>query len=166
MRSCARWALVALTLGGGGLSLSSVAQAAEAAVAADQPASVAQAADSDRIASRTALQFWTWVTASRDNGNLPFIIIDKANASLIILNAQGELQGFSPVLLGIARGDDATPGVGDRELNEIGPAEKTTPAGRFVARIGPTKGNQKVLWADLNTSVALHPVVTSNQKAR
>lgn len=164
MRSCAMWALVTLTLGGGGLFSPSAAQAVEVADAAEPPALVIQTPNNDRIASKTTLQVWTWVTASRDNGGLPFIIIDKEDASLLVLDAQGQLLGFSPVLLGIARGDEATPGVGDRELSEIGPAEKTTPAGRFVARIGPTKGNQKVLWVDLNTSVALHPVVTSNKK--
>ena len=165
MRNCAIWALMALALGGGSLSSPSVAQAIELTSAAD-PAQVIQAANTDKIASETALQVWTWVIASRDNGVLPFIIIDKDTASLLIFDAQGQLVGFSPVLLGIARGDDATPGIGDRELNEIGPAEKTTPAGRFLARIGPAKGNQRVLWVDFDTSVALHPVITTNPKER
>jgi len=159
MRGCAIWSLAALMLGGGSLSSSPAAAAAV-------QASVIHAGNRDRIASKTALQVWTWVIASRDNGDLPFIIIDKADASLMVLDARGQLLGTSPALIGIARGDDATPGIGDRELNEIGPAERTTPAGRFVARIGPTKGDQKVLWVDLNTSVALHPVVTGNKKER
>lgn len=159
MRSSAIWSLAVLMLGGG---LSS----SPAAAVVEQAPSVIHAGNGDRIASETALQVWTWVIASRDNGDLPFIIIDKADASLLVLDAQGQLLGTSPALIGIARGDDATPGVGDRELNEIGPAERTTPAGRFVARIGPAKGDQKVLWVDLNTSVALHPVVTGNKKER
>lgn len=160
MRHSAMRALVMLTLGWGSMLSASAAPAADA----EPLEPPIQTADKDRIASKTALQVWTWVVASHDNGELPFIIIDKANASLLALDAQGQLLGFSPVLLGIARGDEATPGVGDRELSEIGPAEKTTPAGRFMARIGPAKGNQNVLWVDLATSVALHPVVTTNQK--
>jgi hypothetical protein len=106
------------------------------------------------------------VTASRDNGDRPFIVIDKVTAEVLVFDAQGLLQGMTPALLGIAHGDDATPGIGDKELSEIGPAEKTTPAGRFMARIGPAKGKQQVLWVDFNTSVALHPVITTNPKER
>lgn len=110
------------------------------------------------------LQLATWVTATQDNQHLPFIVIDKVEAEVLLFDDQGLLQGATPALLGIAHGDDATPGIGDKELAEIGPAEKTTPAGRFLARIGPAKGNQKVLWVDFNTSVALHPVITTNPK--
>ena len=109
-----------------------------------------------------ALQLATWVTASQDNGGRPFIVIDKVAAEVLIFDAAGVLQGRTPALLGIAKGDDATPGIGDKELSEIGPAEKTTPAGRFFARLGPAKGDQTVLWVDFNTSVALHAVVTKN----
>jgi hypothetical protein len=106
------------------------------------------------------------VTASRDNGDRPFIVIDKVTAEVLLFDDQGLLLGITPALLGIAHGDDATPGIGGKELNEIGPAEKTTPAGRFMARIGPAKGDQQVLWVDFNTSVALHPVITTNPKER
>ena len=63
-----------------------------------------------------------------------------------------------PVLLGIALGDDATPGVGSKKLGEIGPAEKTTPAGRYLAKFGLAAGRQKVLWVDYANSVAIHPI--------
>nr|WP_283937918.1 hypothetical protein [Sphingomonas caseinilyticus] len=109
-----------------------------------------------------ALQLASWVTASRDNDDRPFIVIDKVTAEVLIFDSTGVLQGITPALLGIAKGDDATPGIGDKELSEIGPAEKTTPAGRFFARLGPAKGDQTVLWVDFNTSVALHAVVTKN----
>src|SRR5688572_20648060 len=166
MRSCATWALVGLALGGGSLSSPSLARAMEATNAAELPIQDIEIANGDRIASHTALKVWTWVIASHDNGDLPFLVIDKVDASVLAFDARGQLLGFSPALLAIARGDDATPGVGDKELSEIGPAEKTTPAGRFLARIGPAKGNQKVLWVDLATSVALHTVVTKKTKER
>lgn len=132
------------------------------------PASAAVAGEQGvhRAMSVEGLQLASWVTASRDNGGLPFIVIDKVAAEVLIFDGQGLLLGGAPALLGIAPGDDATPGVGDKELNEIGPAEKTTPAGRFLAQIGPAKGNQKVLWVDFNTSVAMHPVITTNPKER
>ena len=69
MRRCAVHALVILALGGGSLSASE-AQAVQAAGSPEQ----VQVADKDRIASKAALQVWTWVIASRDNGDLPFII--------------------------------------------------------------------------------------------
>jgi hypothetical protein len=111
-----------------------------------------------------ALQLASWVKASRDNGERPFIVIDKATAEVLLFDADGLLLGVTPALLGIAKGDDSTPGVGYKELSEIGPAEKTTPAGRFLAKIGPAKGDQTVLWVDFETSVALHAVVTKNPK--
>jgi hypothetical protein len=112
------------------------------------------------------LRLAQWVTASGDNGNRPFIVIDKVAAEVLVFDAQGLLLGMTPALVGIASGDEATPGVGDKELSEIGPAEKTTPAGRFAARIGPAKGIRKVLWIDFSTSVALHPAITTNPKER
>ena len=152
-RNRAIWALVALVLGGGAMP----------AFAAAQPAEKTGVIHSK---SAEGLQVANWVIASRDNGGRPFIIIDKVAAEVLIFDTHGLLLGMTPALLGIAHGDDATPGIGDKELSEIGPAEKTTPAGRFMARIGPAKGNQQVLWVDFNTSVALHPVITTNPKER
>ena len=60
----------------------------------------------------------------------------------------------------------ASPGVGSKDLSKIGPAERTTPAGRFVARYGQAAGGQTVLWVDWSTSVALHAVVTGNRRER
>ena len=150
-RNRAIMALMALAFGGGGLT-----SAAAAAMIDD--------AGVHHPRSAEALNLANWVTATRDNGVMPFIVIDKVTAEVMVFDAHGLLMGMTPALLGIAHGDDAIPGIGDRELSEIGPAEKTTPAGRFLAQIGPAKGNQKVLWVDFNTSVALHPVVTSNPK--
>jgi len=103
---------------------------------------------------------------SGDNGELPYIILDKKAAALFLFDAGGKLLGEAPALIGIATGDEATPGVGSKNLAEIGPAERTTPAGRFLARFGRAVGRQRVLWVDYSTSVALHAVVTTNRKER
>jgi hypothetical protein len=66
--------------------------------------------------------------------------------------------------VGITPGDDSAPGVGDRELSDIPVADRTTPAGRFVARFGLASGKKKVLWVDYETSISLHPVITTNKK--
>ena len=60
----------------------------------------------------------------------------------------------------------SSPGVGDRELSDIKPEDRTTPAGRFVAKFGTASGNRKVLWVDYATAISLHPVVTRNKKER
>lgn len=101
-----------------------------------------------------------WVTAAGDNYGLPFLIVDKPRAALFLFDADGKQLAAVPVLIGIAPGDEATPGIGAKELSEIGPAEKTTPAGRYLAKFGLAVGKERVLWVDYYTSVALHPVPT------
>ena len=120
----------------------------------------------DAQASPAASRVTDWISESHDNGTLPYLVIDKTSASLLVYDAKGKLLGASPVLIGVARGDDSSPGIGGKELAEIGPAEKTTPAGRFVAKYGDAAGGQRVLWVDWATSVALHPVVTGNKRER
>lgn len=106
-----------------------------------------------------------WIAASHDNGALPYIIIDKQAAELFLFAADGTQLGHTPVLIGIGVGDDSSPGVGTKKsLAEIGPAERTTPAGRFVARFGKAFGHERVLWVDYADSVALHAVITTNPK--
>jgi hypothetical protein len=105
----------------------------------------------------------TWVVASRDNRGLPFAIVDKVAAEVRVFDAEGQLQGVAPALLGSAFGDDSAPGVGDRELSDILPEERTTPAGRFMAAYGPATGGKKVLWVDYATAISLHPVVDTNR---
>ncbi|MCJ8157573.1 hypothetical protein [Sphingomonas sp. LaA6.9] len=126
----------------------------------------APAADAVEPSSEIVAQMAQWITASRDNGDLPFMIIDKVAAEVIIFDAQGQFLGAAPALLGIAPGDESAPGVGDRELSAIKPEDRTTPAGRFVAKYGIGSGNRKVLWVDYVTAISLHPVVTANKKER
>jgi hypothetical protein len=64
----------------------------------------------------------------------------------------------------LAPGDDSADGIGERALSQIGPEERTTPAGRFVAEFGAASGHRRVLWVDYAHAISLHPVVTSNPK--
>jgi hypothetical protein len=116
--------------------------------------------------SEAAARVADWVAVSGDNAALPYIIVDKQAASLLLFDAKGKALGQVPVLIGVAVGDEATPGIGSKSLAEIGPAERTTPAGRFLAKFGMAAGKQRVLWVDYATSVALHPIPTGNQKER
>ena len=107
-----------------------------------------------------------WVMDSADNGKLPFIIIDKVHARVFVFDAQGQLRGASTALLGLAVGDDSVPGIGQRKLSSIRPAERTTPAGRFIASLDRDIHGQEVLWVDYETAVSLHPVVKGQPKER
>ncbi|MGY2735980.1 hypothetical protein [Sphingomonas sp. UYP23] len=118
------------------------------------------------VRSEAATRVIAWVASAHDNGTLPYIVIDKQAASLSLFDAAGTFLGETPVLLGIGVGDDSTPGVGSKDLAEIGPAERTTPAGRFVAKFGRAFGHQRVLWVDYANSVALHAVITTHKKER
>ena len=91
------------------------------------------------------------------------MVVDKLGAEVFVFDAQGQPLGKAPALLGISRGDDSVPGVGERELRKISVADRTTPAGRFVAKFG-LGGGRRVLWVDYATAVSLHPVITSSPK--
>jgi len=104
------------------------------------------------------------VIATGDNGGAPFVIIDKIGAQVFVFDARGRLSGAAPVLLGLARGDDTAPGIGDRKLADIGPLDRVTPAGRFVASLGHDLGEKDVLWVDYKAGVALHRVITTNPR--
>jgi hypothetical protein len=93
-------------------------------------------------------------------------VIDKKAAALLVFDPTGKLLGATPVLIGVASGDESTPGIGSKDLSMIGPAERTTPAGRFVASYGEAVGGERVLWVDWDTAVAVHAVVTGNRRER
>ena len=107
-----------------------------------------------------------WVLASNDNGGLPYMVIDKVAAEIFVFDPLGQMVARTPVLLGSAKGDESVPGIGDRELRHIAASERTTPAGRFVAKFGRASGNQKVIWVDWSTAVSLHPVPRGSSKER
>ena len=110
----------------------------------------------------TVSRMANWVARSGDNQDMPFVIIDKAAARVFVYGPDGELRGQTPALIGLTPGDDAVPGVGDRELSDIPPEDRTTPAGRFVGGYGPADGGRRVLWVDYATAISIHPVVTTN----
>lgn len=165
---------VLLVLAGLALSASAPASAEPAKSKSAQPPrrthaqpAVLPPARNERIRSAATARVADWIAASGDNGSLPYIIVDKQAASLFLFDAQGKPLGKVPVLIGVAVGDDATPGIGSKNLAEIGPAEKTTPAGRFLAKYGLAAGGEKILWVDYATSVALHPIPPgANKKER
>jgi hypothetical protein len=132
----------------------------------DAATGVKRAAFALEKASRDVSTIADWVVDSGDNGGLPFVIIDKTDAKIFVFDAVGRIRGSAPVLLGLARGDDTVPGIGDRELSDIRPEERTTPAGRFVAARGMSTRGVDVVWVDYNSGVSLHRVITTNPRDR
>ena len=107
-----------------------------------------------------------WIVGSRDNLNMPFAIVDKANAKVYVFGVDRQLRGAAPVLLGLAQGDYVAPGVGNMRMSRISPRERTTPAGRFVAKMGRNAHGKEVLWVDYKNAISMHPVITSRPEER
>ena len=144
-------------------ALAALALALPAAAAAVPPEETAKPAEAAKAEEKPgpsvgAIRVANWIASSGDNAALPYAIIDKPTASIRLFDAKGKMLGEAPVLIGIALGDEATPGIGSKNLSEIGPAEKTTPAGRFLAKFGLAFGREPVLWVDYATSVAIHTI--------
>lgn len=117
-------------------------------------------------ASQDARHMADWIVDSGDNRNMPFVIVDKKDAKVFVFYADGRLRGASRALLGLAFGDDAVPGIGNRKLSNIRPEERTTPAGRFVAALDRNLRGKEILWVDYDGAVSLHPVVTNKPEER
>jgi hypothetical protein len=116
--------------------------------------------------SRDARQVADWVLDSADNHGLPFVIVDKVRARVFVFDALGKLRGAAAALLGLGRGDEAIPGIGDMPLASIRPKDRTTPAGRFVASLDRNLQGKEILWVDYDTAVSMHPVATGKPQER
>ena len=106
------------------------------------------------------------VTRSNDHGGVPFMVLDKRAARLWVFDAQARLQESTPVLLGLAIGDDTAPGVAELPLSQIADAARTTPAGRFVIEPGRNLHGDDVLWIDYASAVSMHRVRSVNAGER
>ena len=105
-----------------------------------------------------ARQLLGWIADSGDQAGKPFVIIDKRAARLWAFDADLSPRGSTPVLLGLAVGDDSVPGIGARPLAKVLPHERTTPAGRFVLEPGRNLGGEDIFWVDYNAAVSMHRV--------
>lgn len=108
------------------------------------------------VASAGARRVADWVVASADNRGLSFLIVDKTNAKLFLLDPTGSVRAAAPVLLGLGRGDVSPPGIGNRKLSTMTPAERITPAGRFLAAPGENLSGEDILWVDYEAAISLH----------
>lgn len=107
-----------------------------------------------------------WVTDSRDNKGLPFVIVDKTDARIYVFHPDGRLRGESPVLLGSESGDETVEGVAQKKLTELLSHERTTSAGRFVAEPGHNAHHENVVWIDYKNALSMHRVLLTNPAER
>lgn len=105
-----------------------------------------------------------WIVNSHDNKEMPFVIVDKKQAKIFVFRKEGLIIAASPALIGQAIGDYSFPGVGDKKLSDIKPYERTTPAGKFLARRGLNLDGSEVIWIDFDTALAIHPVSNNPKK--
>lgn len=106
-----------------------------------------------------------WVADSADNGGLPFMLIDKANAHVYVFNRGGQLQGAAPALLGLAKGDRML-APNSAPMSAMPPHVRITPAGRFVSRLAIDSTGKELLVLDYAASLSLHPVVKGKPHER
>ena len=151
------------------LSLAMAAAGASARPPAAQPslaASTTRASIGTPQSSPDASRLRGWIVASGDNLELPFVIVDKVRAKVLAYDREGVLQGSAPALMGLGRGDISPAGIGQRKLADIPPAERITPAGRFIASLGNDLGEAEILWVDHANALSLHRVIPGNTKDR
>lgn len=162
----AGWRLIAAVMTASlGLMAGAPARANEASPAPPQSAAARVGPHADfggATASSDAHRIADWIILTGDNRGLPFIIVDKKATKVFVFDGRASLRGATTALLGLARGDDSAPGVGDRKLADIAPGDRTTPAGRFVASLGLNLAKQDILWVDYKTALALHRVLGAN----
>lgn len=109
------------------------------------------------------------IVRTRDHQGLAFAVIDKRAAALHVYNSEGQLLASTAVLLGLSRGDDSAPGIGERPLGDIQPHERTTPAGRFITEPGVNLQGEDIVWIDYAAAVSIHrlrPVHASQRRAQ
>ncbi len=107
-------------------------------------------------------QFAAQAVAAGDTRKQAFAVVDKSAATISLYDAAGKLIAASPVLLGLAKGDDSVPGIGERRMPEIEAHERTTPAGRFISEPGKNLSGEAVVWIDYDSAVSLHRLRPSN----
>ena len=104
-----------------------------------------------------------WVTETRDNANLYFLVLDKVNAQVYFFHPKGYLMAAAPVLLGMGKGDRMlVPNTAP--MSAIPPHKRITPAGRFVSRLGIDSHGKELLILDYDAALSLHPIVKGTPK--
>jgi len=116
--------------------------------------------------TQAAREMADWVVSRRDNGKLPFMVLDKRAARLYVFQPDGVLVEDTPVLLGSAHGDDTFPGIGNVPIKDVKPFQRTTAAGRFLTQPGLDADHTDVVWLDYDAALAMHRVINKVKSER
>jgi hypothetical protein len=124
------------------------------------PAVAPQIAQTDLLltASPEVQSVARWIGSSRDNGGMPFLLVDKANAQAYVFNPLGQLVATAPVLLGMGKGDRMLV-PNSAPMSAIPPQKRITPAGRYMSRLAIDSHGKEILVIDYDASLSLHPIV-------
>ena len=118
------------------------------------------------LPSADAQHIAAWAVHSGDHKGLPFIVIDKPNARAAAFDRHGKFLDSTPVLLGMGMGDVMPPGVAQMDMYQTQPAQRVTPAGRYLAEEGKNLEGETVLWIDYDLGIALHKIPSKRTKQR
>jgi hypothetical protein len=104
-----------------------------------------------------------WIGTSKDNGGMPFLLLDKTNAQVYVFNPLGQLLATAPALLGMGKGDRMLV-PNSAPMSAIPPQKRITPAGRYLSRLAIDSHGKELLVIDYDASLSLHPVVKGTPK--
>ena len=117
-------------------------------------------------ASDDTKQALQWVLQTADNRSLPFAVVDKKTARIFVFEADGQLRGASPALLGLSPGDGGLVSLVNRPLSSLTAAERTTPAGRFASEPGHNLTGEAIVWIDYAAQLAIHRLRPADPRER
>lgn len=102
-------------------------------------------------------QVANWVSYTHNAGKKAFVVVDKKTAQVYVFDPKGKLVSgkTSPVLLGLAPGDEIHP-VGNKPISQLKENEKNTPAGKFLAQPGRNNHGANIVWIDYRNSLSMH----------
>ena len=111
----------------------------------------------EEVIPQSARSLTARVLETADHRELPFAIVDKRAAMVMVFRADGTLAGLSPALLGRDTGDDSVPGVGERaQKSRLRIGDRTTPAGRFESQPGRNLAREPIVWVDYSNALSIH----------
>ena len=121
----------------------------------------------DRLQSASAEVVDTvqWVSATKDNAGLPFVVVDKVNAQVYAFTPYAQLKATAPVLLGAGVGDVALVPQ-DAPMSAMPPNKRITPAGRYPSRLVIDNHGKTVLLVDGPNLITMHIVAKGTPAQR
>lgn len=122
-------------------------------------ANVARILKVDFLEEQASIDVRRMATQAFEQGDArgkPVAIVDKKNARIFVFGADGVLRGTTPVLLGLAKGNESAPDIGKKAGGYIVPTERTTPAGRFNSEPGHNIKGEAIVWVDYEAAFAIH----------